>query len=113
MPAAADLLGGEIEVGRVEIAERHDLRVLVCEKRAQHLVAAIAHADEAERTRSLAPSTRLALRAVAIAVALAAVVNCLRVICDMAVSGEEAEQGMLSRILVAARLTSSVNPIAM
>jgi hypothetical protein len=44
----ADLLGGEVEVWLIEVADRDDLRVLVGEERVEHLVAAIAQADEAD-----------------------------------------------------------------
>ena len=44
----ADLLGGEIEIGLIDIADGHDFAVLVFEESVEHLVAAIAQADEAE-----------------------------------------------------------------
>ena len=44
----ADLLRGKVEVGLVDVADGDDLSVALLEKGVQHLVAAVAHADEAE-----------------------------------------------------------------
>ncbi|MFO0927219.1 MAG: hypothetical protein U0736_09295 [Gemmataceae bacterium] len=45
---AADLGGGEVEVRLVDVADRRDLAVLVLQKGVEHLVAAVAQADEAD-----------------------------------------------------------------
>src|SRR5262249_54858814 len=52
---AAGLLRGEVEVGLVNVAQGDDLGVLVREERVEHLVAAIAEADEPEPDAVVGP----------------------------------------------------------
>src|SRR5262249_28900421 len=48
LDVAADLLGGDVEVGLPEVTQGDDLGVLVDQGGVEHLVAAVAQADEAE-----------------------------------------------------------------
>ena len=52
---AADLRGGEVEVRLPQVADRHDLGVSLCEEAVEHLVAAVAEADEAEANAVVRP----------------------------------------------------------
>ena len=42
----ADFLGGEVEIGLPQIADRHHVRILLREKSVENLIAAVADADK-------------------------------------------------------------------
>ena len=46
--ACADFLRRKVEVGFVDVAYSHHLRIVLLQKSVQHLVAAVADADEAK-----------------------------------------------------------------
>ena len=45
----ADFLGCEVEVGPINVANRRDLAVFVCQERAENLVATVAQPDESDK----------------------------------------------------------------
>ena len=75
---ASDFPGREIQVGLVEITNRHHFRIPMLEKSVEYLIPAISQSDKPQADAIVCAVTRLPPSAVARLAAMACLPNCLR-----------------------------------